>query len=193
MAAGISLVNIKLANLNNKAAPKLPQNTTKFYNDYTELVYSELTREAVQKYIEYIINRESIDTSEITEIRIMRFPFGHSTAEMSYNEVTQRPPGIVFGHYVSVFGIIDIYPPEFPQDSQISWLKEHKEAGYYFTLFEPLRTYIHELLRVKYQGDENTIDRLINRYMRRFERKTFGGVIFSDRKPFWESLKSTEF
>jgi hypothetical protein len=156
-------------------------------------MYSELSREVVQKYIEYIINKESIDTSKITEIRIMRFPFGYSTAETSNSERTQRPPGIIFGHYVSTLGIIDIYPPEFPQDSQISWLKEHKEAGYYFTLFEPLRTYIHELLHVKYLGDENTVDRLTDKYMRRFERKTFGGIIFSDRKPFWESLKRTEF
>jgi hypothetical protein len=187
------LANIRLANPNNEVALKFPQNITKFYYDYSELVYSELSREVIQNYIEYIINKESIDTSKITEIRIMRFPFGYSTTEMSYNERTQRPPGIIFGHYVSTLGIIDIYPPEFPQDSQISWLKEHKEAGYYFTLFEPLRTYIHELLRVKYLGDENTVDRLTDKYMRRFERKTFGGIIFSDRKPFWESLKRTEF
>ena len=90
-------------------------------------------------------------------------------------------------------GIIDIYPPEFPKDSQVSWLKEHKEAGYYFTLFEPLRTFIHELLLVKYLDDENTVDRLTEKYMRRFERETFGGIIFSDRKSFWESLKSTDF
>lgn len=187
------MVNIRLANPNNEVASKLPKNITKFYYDYSELVYSELSREVVQNYIEYIIDRESFDTSKITEIRIMRFPFGYSAAEMSYNERTRRPPGIIFGHFVSTLGVIDIYPPEFPQDSQVSWLKEHKEAGYYFTLFEPLRTYIHELLRVKYLGEENTVDRLTDRYMRRFERKTFGGVIFSDRKPFGESLKRTEF
>jgi hypothetical protein len=187
------LVNIRLANPNNEIALKFPQNMTKFYYDYSELVYSELLREVVQNYIEYIINKESIDTSKITEIRIMRFPFGYSTAEMSHNERTQRPPGIIFGHYVFALGIIDIYPPEFPHDSQISWLKEHKEAGYYFTLFEPLRTCIYELLRVKYLGDENTVEKLTDRYMRRFERKTFGGIIFSSRKPFWESLKHTEF
>jgi hypothetical protein len=187
------LVNIRLANPNNEVALKFPQNITKFYYDYSELVYSELSREVVQNYIEYIINKESIDTSKITEIRIMRFPFGYSTVEMSYNDRTQQPPGITFGNYVSKLEIIDIYPPEFPHDSQISWLKEHKEAGYYFTLFEPLRTLIHELLRVKYLGDENTVDRLTDKYMRRFERKTFGGIIFSDRKPFWESLKRTEF
>ena len=187
------MVNIRLANPNNEVALKFPQNITKFYYDYSELVYSELSREVVQSYIEYITNKESIDTSRITEIRIMRFPFGYSTAETSYVERTQRPPGIIFGHYVSTLGIIDIYPPEFPQDSQISWLKEHKEAGYYFILFEPLRTYIHELLHVKYLGDEDAVDRLTVKYMRHFERKTFGGIIFSDRKPFWESLKRTEF
>jgi len=187
------LVNIRLANPNNEVALRFPQNITRFYYDYSELVYSELSREVVQSYIEYIINKESIDASKITEIRIMRFPFGYSTAETSCNERTQRPPGINFGHYVSTLGIIDIYPPEFSQDSQISWLKEHKEAGYYFTLFEPLRTYIHELLRVKYLDDESTVDRLTDKHMRRFERKTFGGIIFSDRKQFWESLKRNEF
>lgn len=186
------MVNIRLAIPNNEVALKFSQNISKFYYDYSELVYSELTREVVQSYIEYIINKESIDTSKITEIRIMRFPFGYSTAETSYNERTQRPPGINFGRYVSTLGIIDIYPPEFPPDSQISWLKEHKEAGYYFTLFEPLRIYIHELLRLKYLGDESTVDRLTDKYIRRFERKTFGGIIFSDRKQFWESLKRME-
>jgi hypothetical protein len=186
-----SLINIRLTNPNNEVGLKLPQNITKFYYDYSELVYSELSREIIQNYIEYIINKEGIDTSKITEIRIMRFPFGHSTAEMSFNEGTQRPPGIVFGHYVSTLGIIDIYPPELPQDSQISWLKEHKEASYYFTLFEPLRTLIRELLCVKYLLDEKTVDRFTEKYMRRFEKKTFGGIIFSDRKPFWMSLMRT--
>ncbi|MGD0805674.1 MAG: hypothetical protein ABSA11_16555 [Candidatus Bathyarchaeia archaeon] len=187
------MVNIRLANPNNEVAPKSPQNITKFYYDYSELVYSELSREVVQNYIEYIINKERIDTSKIMEIRIMRFPFGYSTTGMSDIEEKQRPPGITMGHYVSALGIIDIYPPEFHHDSQISWFKEHREAGYYFTLFEPLRTLIHELLRVRYLGDENTVDRLTDKYMRRFERNTFGGIIFSDRKPFWESLKRTEF
>ena len=187
----MSLVKIRLADPNGEYALKFPQNMTKFYYNYSELVYSELSREVVQKYIEYMLNRESIDISKITEIRIMQFPFGYSTLGISDIEESQRPPGITMGHYVSSSGIIDIYPPEFPQDSQISWLKEHKEAGYYFTLFEPLRTCIHELLRTKYQGDENTVDRFTDRYMRRFERNTFGGIIFSDRKHFWESLKST--
>jgi hypothetical protein len=56
-----------------------------------------------------------------------------------------------------------------------------------------LRTCIHELLQVKYLGDENTVDRLTDKYMRCFERNTFGGILFSDRKQFWESLKSTEY
>ena len=187
------MINIRLADQDNEFALNFPQNMIEFYYDYSELVYSELSREVVQNYIEYIRNKESIDTSKIMEIRIMRFPFGYSTAEMSYNERTQRPPGIIFGHYVSKLGIIDIYPQEFPQDSQVSWLKEHKEACYYFTLFEPLRTYIHELLHVKYLCDEDAVDRLTDKYVRRFERKTFGGIIFSDRKPFWGSLKRTEF
>jgi hypothetical protein len=185
----MSLINIRLANPNNEAARQFTQSMTKFYYDYSELVYSELSREVTQNYIDYIINKERIDSSKITEIRVIRFPFGYSSAETSYEE-RQRPPGITFGHYISMLGIIDIYPPEFPHDSQISWLKEHKEAGYYFTLYEPLRTIMHELLRVKYQGDENIIDRLTDRYMRGFERETFGGIIFSDRKQFWESLKS---
>jgi hypothetical protein len=190
---GVGLINIRLADPENEVVLKLPQNMTKFYYDYSELVYSELSREITQNYIEYIINKESIDTSKIKEIRIMRFPFGYSTAETSNGERTRRPPGIVFGHHVSALGTIEIYPPEFPPDSQVSWFKEHKEAGYYFTLFEPLRTLIHELIRVKYLGDENAVDRLTHKYMRRFERNTFGGIIFSDRKPFWESLKRTEF
>jgi hypothetical protein len=193
MVACESLVNIRLANPNNEDAPKFPKNITKLYYDYSELVYSELSREVVKNYIDYIINTESIDTSKITEIRIMRFPFGYSTAGMSDVEEKRRPPGITVGHHVSALGIIDIYPSEVPQDSQVSWLKENKEAGYYFNLFEPLRTIIHELLRVRYLGDEDAVDRLVDRYMRHFERKTFGGIIFSGRKSFWESLKRTEF
>ena len=92
------MVNISLANPNNEVALMFSQKITKFYYDYSESVYSELSREVVQSYIEYIINKESIDTSKITEIRIMRFPFGYSTAETSNNERTQRPPGINFGH-----------------------------------------------------------------------------------------------
>ena len=185
------MVNIRLDKPNNKEASKFSQNVTKFYYDYSELVYSDLSREVVQNYIKYIIKTERIDTSKITEIKIMRFPFGNSTAEMSDVEEKQRPPGITIGRYISTSGIIDIYPPEFPRDSQISWLKEHKEASYYFTLFEPLRTIIHELLFAKYLSDEDTVNNLTNKYMRRFERQTFGGIIYSDRKPFWESLKRT--
>jgi len=186
-------MNIRLANPNNEVARQFPERMTKFYYDYSELVYSELTRKVTQNYIEYIVNKERIDASKITEIRVMRFPFGYSAPETSYSESTQRPPGITFGHYFPTLGTIDIYPPEFPHDSQISWLREHREAGYYFTLYEPLRTIIHELLRVKYLCDGDTADRLADKYMRRFERETFGDVIFSDRKPFWESLKSTKF
>jgi len=186
-------MNIRLANPNNEEARQFTDSMTNFYHDYSELVYSELTREATQNHIEYIVKKERIDASKITEIRVMRFPFGYSAPETPHSEETKRPPGITFGHYVPTLGTIDIYPPEFPHDSQISWLREHREAGYYFTLYEPLRTIIHELLRVKYLGDGDTADRLVDMYMRRFERETFGGVIFSDRRQFWESLKSTEF
>jgi hypothetical protein len=181
---GITLIKISLANPNKEVNPKLPKNLTKFYNDYSELVYSELSREITQNYIEYIINREGIDTSKIIEIRIMRFPFGYSTAGMSDIQEKQHPLGITLGHYVSTMGIIDIYPPEFSHGSKISWFIDHKEAGYYFTLFEPLRTFIHELLLAKYLRDEGNVNTLTNKYMRHFERQTFGGIIFSDRKPF---------
>lgn len=187
------MVNIILVNINDEVAHTFPWNIAKFYNDYSELVYSELSKEPIRSYIQNIIKKENIDSSKIQEIRIRRFPVRHSTPKGSNNERTQQQLGIIFGNYVSTSGIIDIYPPEFPQDMQISLLKERKEAGYYFSLYEPLRILIHELLRVKNSGNEDALNRLANKYMRQFERKTFGGVIFSDRKPFGASLMDTKY
>jgi len=179
---------VRLTNPPNELLSLFSESQRKFYSDYSEYVYSQLSRDDVQQFIHKVVTEEDIDLFKVEEIRIMRFPFGTSGAELEHakRKKIDIEHGTYFGHCILALKRIDIYPPKFNSDltknTAAKQFWDEEEMRYYFFCYEPVKTLLHELLHIKYKEDENTVKRLSKKYMIYFERETKGEIKYSLKK-----------
>jgi len=174
------MITVRLTNPPNALLSLFSDKEREFYYNYSEFVFFELSKDRVQSFLNLVMGEEGIDLSEVEDIRIMRFPFGTSEAEIEYadRQKINIDKGTYFGHYMPTRKRIDIYPPrfssEFIKNTVAKQIWDEEEMRYYFFCYEPVKTLLHELLHIKYKEDEKTVERLSKKYMIYIERKTKG-------------------
>jgi hypothetical protein len=165
------MIGIRLTNPPNDLVLLFSGIEKEFYFSYSEFVLSELSKDNVQSFLNMVIRKEKVDLSKVADIRIMRFPFGTSQAEIEYadRKKIKLEGGTYFGHYIPELKRIDIYPPRFNNEliknTSAKQFYDNEEIRCFWFFYQPLKTLVHELLHIKYKEHEGTVERLSQKYM----------------------------
>jgi hypothetical protein len=134
-----------------------PEKQLQFYTDYASAVSDTLKKPLFQKFLHWIMKREKIEKVAVKDIQVRVFPFKKENG-MS-----------LAGRCNSDGGIILIFP------KRLSFLrkklKNHKKEKIRFYLkSRAMAALIHELLHIKYEGDEGEVRQLTKKYFGIFLR-----------------------
>jgi len=142
---------------NPKKAENCPEKRLQFYTDYASAVSETLRKPLFQKFLRWIIKREKIEKMAVTDIQVRVFPF-------------QKENGNSLAGRCNIDdGVILIFPKKrsFLQKK----LKNHKKEKLRFYLkSRAMAALIHELLHMKYEGNENKVRQLTKKYFGIFIR-----------------------
>jgi len=128
-----------------------------FYTDYASAVSETLRKPLFQKFLHWIIKCENIEKRDVTDIQVRVFPFqkenGNSLA----------------GRCNCDDGVILIFPKK--RSFLKKKLKNHKKGKIRFYLKNRAKAaLIHELLHIKYEGNESKVRQLTKKYFGIFIR-----------------------
>jgi len=141
---------------NPKKLETCPEKRLAFYTNYASAVSVTLKKPLFQKFLNWIIKREKIEKKAVKDIQVRVFPFqkenGNSLAGRCNNK-----------------GVILIFPKRrsFLQKK----MQDHKKERIRFYLkSRAMATLIHELLHLKYAGNESKVRQLTRKYFSIFIR-----------------------
>ena len=141
---------------NPKKVESCPEKRLYFYTKYASVVSETLRKPMFQRFLDWILKRESIEKNAVKDIQVRVFPFqkesGKSVTGRCNNE-----------------GVILIFPKKrtFLQKK----MQDHKKEKVSFYLkSRAMAALIHELLHVKYESNESKVRRLTKKYFSIFIR-----------------------
>jgi len=141
--------------------PKKLENCTEkrlqFYTNYASAISETLRKPLFQKFLQWIIKRENIEKRAVKDIQVMVFPFQKENGKS------------LAGRCNSDDGVILIFPKRrsFFQKK----LQNHKKEKVRFYLkSRAMAALIHELLHMKYEGNESEVRQLTKKYFGIFIR-----------------------
>ncbi|MCW4015727.1 MAG: hypothetical protein NWF06_05100 [Candidatus Bathyarchaeota archaeon] len=142
---------------NPKKVENCSEQRLQFYTDYASAVSETLRKPLFQKFLYWIIKRERIEKRAVTDIQVRVFPF-------------QKENGnCLAGRCNSDDGVILIFPKK--RSFLKKKLKNHKKEKLRFYLKSRARAaLIHEILHMKYEGNENKVRQLTKKYFGIFMR-----------------------
>jgi hypothetical protein len=134
-----------------------PEKRLQFYTDYASAVSDTLRKPVFQKFLRWIMKREKIEKMAVKDIQVRVFPF----------EKENGKP--VAGRCNSDDGIILIFPKR--RSFLRKKLQNHKKEKVRFYLkSRAMAALIHELLHMKYEGNESKVRQLTKKYFTLFIR-----------------------
>lgn len=142
---------------NPKKLENYPEKRLQFYTNYASAVSETLRKPLFQKFLRWIIKRENIEKMAVKDIQVMVFPFQKENGKS------------LAGRCNSDDGVILIFPKRrsFFQKK----LQNHKKEKIRFYLkSRAMAALIHELLHMKYEGNENEVRQLTKKYFGIFIR-----------------------
>lgn len=143
---------------NPKKLENCPEKRIQFYNDYASAVSETLKRPIFQKFLDWIIRREKIEKGTVKDIQVRVFPFQKENGKS------------VAGRCNSNDGVILIFPKK--RSFLRKKLKNHKKEKVRFYLkSRAMAALIHELLHIKYEGNESKVRQLTKKYFSIFIRQ----------------------
>ena len=142
---------------NPKKVENCPEKKLQFYKDYASAISETLRKPLFQKFLHWIIKCENIEKRDVTDIQVRVFPFqkenGNSLA----------------GRCHSDNGVILIFPKK--RSFLKKKLKNNKKEKIRFYLKNRAKAaLIHELLHIKYEGNESKVRQLTKKYFGIFIR-----------------------
>lgn len=141
---------------NPKKVERCPEKGLHFYRKYASVVSETLQKPRFQRFIDWVINKEKIEKSDVKDIQVMVFPFqkenGKSVAGRCSNE-----------------GVIMIFPKK-RSFLQKKLQENKKERVHFYLKSRAMAALIHEILHVKYESDEGEVRKLTRKYFGIFIR-----------------------
>lgn len=134
-----------------------PEKRLQFYTDYASAVSETLRKPMFQKFLRWVIKRENIEKMAVKDIQVRVFPFQKENGRS------------LAGRCNSDDGVILIFPKR--RSFLHKKLKNHKKENVRFYLkSRAMAALIHELLHMKYKGNEGKVRRLTKKYFSMFIR-----------------------
>jgi hypothetical protein len=142
---------------NPKKIKECSEKRLEFYTNYASAVSGTLKRPTFQRFLNWIIKREAIEKKAVKDIQVRVFPFekknGNFLAGRCNNE-----------------GIIQIFPKR-RSDLQKKLQKHTKEKVRFYLKSRAIAALIHEVLHLKYEGNESKVRQLTKKYFSTFFHK----------------------
>jgi len=138
-----------------------PRNTTAssrghtgFYIRYASVVCEALKKPIFQRFLRWMLSKESIEADSIKNVKVRIFPFQKQNGKMLAGRCRSK-------------GEILIFPKRrrFCRDFR---QKHGSERLLSFIIYRARAVLVHELLHMKYLGDEKKVRRLTSRYYSAF-------------------------
>jgi hypothetical protein len=143
--------------LNPKKLMNCPERRLKFYVGYASKVYKNLKQPVFQRFINWIIKREKIDRQAVKEIQVRIFPSKKENGKS------------LAGRCNTVDGTIIIFPKK--HSFFHNKIQNHKKKKVHFYLkSRAMASLIHEVLHMKYEGNETKVRKLTKKYFDIFIR-----------------------
>lgn len=135
---------------NPKKIEECSEKRLRFYTNYASAVSGTLRRPTFQRFLNWIIKREEIEKKAVKDIQVRVFPFekknGNFLAGRCNNE-----------------GVIQIFPKR--RSSLQKKLQKHtKEKIHFYLKSRAMASVIHEVLHLKYEGNESKVRQLTKKY-----------------------------
>ena len=129
----------------------------KFYSNYASAVSTTLKKPLFQKFLHWIIKKEEIEKKVVKDIQVRLFPYHKKNGNS------------VAGRCNSTDGVILIFPKK--HSFVEKKLESHKKRKVRFYLKNrAMAALIHELLHVKYEGNESKVRHLTKKYFFLFNK-----------------------
>jgi hypothetical protein len=142
---------------NPKKVETCPEKRIQFYTDYASAVSETLRRPLFQKFLDWIIKREKIEKKVVKDIQVRVFPFQKENGKS------------LAGRCNTGDGVILIFPKR--RSFLKKKLQNHKKEKLRFYLkSRAMAALIHELLHMKYEGNESKVRQLTKKYFSIFIR-----------------------
>jgi len=134
-----------------------PEKRLQFYTNYASAVSATLRTPLFQKFLHWLMKREKIEKMSVTDIQVMVFPFEKENGRS------------LAGRCNTDNGIILIFPKR--RSFLRKKLQNHKKENIRFYLrSRAMAALIHELLHMKYEGNESKVRHLTQKYFGIFMR-----------------------
>ena len=141
---------------NPKKVESCPEKRLGFYTNYAVAVSETLRKPLFQKFLDWIVKREKIETAVVKDIQVRVFPFQNENGKFLAGRCNNE-------------GVIRIFPKR--QMFLKKKLQDHKKEKVRFYLkSRAMAALIHEILHVKYEGDESKVRQLTRKYFGIFIR-----------------------
>lgn len=141
---------IRIANPSQNLINRFPEKYVKFYFEYANVIAETLKWPSFQNFLNWITLKENINKNRITDVQVEIFPF-------------KKKKGKGFAGRCSRKGQIKIYPKGIKFLSRLLMKTEDEKLISYIKA-RAMSTLIHELLHIKYQGDEEKVKALTKKY-----------------------------
>lgn len=141
---------------NPKKVESCTEKRLNFYTNYAAAISETLKKPMFQKFLDGILQREKIEKAAVKDIQVRVFPF-------------KKENGKFLAGRCSDEGVIRIFPKR--QTFLEKKLQDHKKEKVRFYLrSRAMAALIHEILHVKYEGDESKVRQLTRKYFGIFIR-----------------------
>ncbi len=141
---------------NHKKAATCPEKHLRFYTKYASVVSATLRKPLFQKFLNWILKRENIEKKAVKDIQVRVFPFRKENGNSLTGKCNHE--GVIF---------------LFPKSRRFFEKKMEdyeKEKVRFYIKNRARAALIHELLHVKYEGNEHKVRQLTRKYFGIFIR-----------------------
>lgn len=134
-----------------------PEKRLQFYSDYASAVSDTLRKPLFQKFLHWLMIREKIEKMAVKDIQVRVFPFKKENGKT------------LAGRCNTDDGVILIFPKR--RSFLRKKLQNHnKENVHFYLKSRAMAALIHELLHMKYEGNESEVRHLTRKYFGIFMR-----------------------
>jgi hypothetical protein len=141
---------IRIASPSPNMINKLPKKYVEFYFQYANVITETLRWSSFQGFLNWMIKEENINQNRVADIQVVIFPF-------------KKKEGKGLAGRCSKNGQIKIYPRGIEFLNRLLMKTKEEELDLYVKA-RAMSTLIHELLHIKYLGNEEKVRELTKNY-----------------------------